>query len=579
MNEFERCPAELFHVLFEYFWAHEILHLFSNLNNRIDLILKFYSTYRINFQSIRKSDFDLICEQIPPEQIISLILSDQNDTIGQSKLFLSYFQIEKLINLRYLSLIRIKHEPLHRILSNLYKLNRLHSLSFDSSGGKGVLINKDNIFNEFDDKIYSILPKHYPEILPKLKYLSTYYSDELTLIHFPYLHQLRLYSSSFDHINEIFQHSPQLQCVTLFLNSFQNFHQIQSCHLLKRLYLIISEIKNEYELSDMSIIDGYRWQTITQSLMSFNFLLLVQDNLTEQSLDSFRTSFWIEEKHWFIAFYDKHLFTVSVSDFALPYMKLTSETSLYSTIPNNTLLYRSKYSIFQRRIVLNKNTFRFTSIKHLGLHWNDSFEILSSIIDINQLQTLTFLSNSYYLLKYMQYHMPNLRILNFQGVTRPLELLLEKGHLESVQLKQIRTLRFKTYLFQNEPMYYPNKLCHAFPFIEHLDTWPIRSRSDIIYCIEKFPRLTSATFYIHHSVNNASRCSELVPNLILNDIKQFFNCSATCHVDFYGQKITVPQHIHIWLGERFPNGISSNYQQPRFKYLWNEIKDIFHSFY
>ena len=73
----DRFPTELFHLLFEYFWADEILHSFSNLNDRIDSILKSYSVYRINFQSIRKSTFHLVCKQIRPEQVISLVISDE----------------------------------------------------------------------------------------------------------------------------------------------------------------------------------------------------------------------------------------------------------------------------------------------------------------------------------------------------------------------------------------------------------------------------------------------------------------------------------------------------------------------
>ncbi|UJR18324.1 hypothetical protein I4U23_005226 [Adineta vaga] len=329
------------------------------------------------------------------------------------------------------------------------------------------------------------------------------------------------------------------------------------------------EIKDEYELSDRNIIDGYRWQRIVQSLISFHFLFYVNDVLTEQSLDSFRTSFWIEEKRWFIAFYDKCLFTISISDHGLSHMKLFSGKPLYSTLPNNTILYRPKYSMFGRRICL-ENTFRFTSIKNLYLDWNDSFKILSSIIDLKQIEMLKLSWRYYYLLKDIQYHMPNLRILKFQDVIHSIKFL-EKEHIESAELKQIRTLKFETYLFWNESIDYIDKLSHSFPLIEHLSTWPIRSRSDIIYCIDKFPRLTSVSFHIHDSMNNASRCSEFVSDLILNDIKQFFHCSATCYIDCWGEATTVPEHIHIWLGKRK----FSTYQRPRFEHLWYKIKNTF----
>ncbi|CAF1647732.1 unnamed protein product [Adineta ricciae] len=236
----DRFPTELFHHLFEYFWADEILHSFSNLNDRIDSILKFYSAYRINFQSIRKSTFHLVCKQIRPEQVLSLVISDENDTIGQSELFLSYFQIEQFTNLRSLSLIHMKKESLHRFLQNLSNLKQLDSLSFDSSYRKRIFTDISSTSIENNIPIQINLPKYYPELLPRLKYFSTCYWDELTSIEFRNLRQLRLYSFTFHRVNEILYHAPQLHSLTLLLEYIRGFHQIQSCSSLRKLTLIIS---------------------------------------------------------------------------------------------------------------------------------------------------------------------------------------------------------------------------------------------------------------------------------------------------------------------------------------------------
>jgi hypothetical protein len=97
---FDRLSVELLHIVFTYFWAHKILYCFSNISDHIDAVLLMYSLYRINFQSILKCHFDMICRQIKIHQIILLILSDDGDTPGQSEVFLSLFHIEQLTRLR-----------------------------------------------------------------------------------------------------------------------------------------------------------------------------------------------------------------------------------------------------------------------------------------------------------------------------------------------------------------------------------------------------------------------------------------------------------------------------------------------
>lgn len=183
------------------------------------------------------------------------------------------------------------------------------------------------------------------------------------------------------------------------------------------------EIKDEYESSDRDIIDGYRWQRIVESLISFHFLLHVKNFPNEQSLNSFRTPFWIEEKRWFIAFYNRCLFTIDLS-----HMKLFSGTSLYSTI----------HFFIDLNIQYLKEEFLLTI--HFDL-FRLKILIFIRMIDLNQIEMLKLSSGSYYLLEDIQYHMLNLCILNFRDVICSLNLF-EKEHIESVQLKPIRTLKF-----------------------------------------------------------------------------------------------------------------------------------------
>jgi hypothetical protein len=112
--------------------AHELLFSFSDVSDYIDTILLSYAAYRIDFKLIRRADFDFVCRRIQPEQVISLILSDDNDTPGQTELLFSRFRLEEFIYLRSRTLIKIEFESFETIFVNLNKLKQLKALSFNN---------------------------------------------------------------------------------------------------------------------------------------------------------------------------------------------------------------------------------------------------------------------------------------------------------------------------------------------------------------------------------------------------------------------------------------------------------------
>lgn len=92
---FDLLPVELLHSIFIYFSAQDILYSFLNASDRLNAILPAYPSYRLNLKSITKVDFDLICSHIKPDPVLSLTLSDADDTPGESELFFSHFHIEQ----------------------------------------------------------------------------------------------------------------------------------------------------------------------------------------------------------------------------------------------------------------------------------------------------------------------------------------------------------------------------------------------------------------------------------------------------------------------------------------------------
>ncbi|CAF4067704.1 unnamed protein product, partial [Rotaria sordida] len=168
---FDLLPAELLYILFNYFSGHEILISFYGLSGYMNAILRSYSSYKLNFKSISRFNFDLICRNIRSEQIISLILCDSDDTSGQSELFFSYFQIEQFIRLQSLTLIEIEFKSLEFIFYNLSKLKQLRSFSFDASTIRHTYGPMNLNFGNKLQQINSILIHTYVQILPQLKFL------------------------------------------------------------------------------------------------------------------------------------------------------------------------------------------------------------------------------------------------------------------------------------------------------------------------------------------------------------------------------------------------------------------------
>ncbi|CAF1208316.1 unnamed protein product [Adineta ricciae] len=579
MTQLDRLPTELFYDVLKYFWAHEALHSFSNLNDRIDAILKSYPTYRINCRSIRKSAFHHICEWISPEQVISLILSDENDTPSQSKLFLSYFQIEQFINLRSISLIEINYGSLREILPSLSQLKQLQAVSLDDFGGKEIRIDSRDNRRTPHMNICSSSHRFCAEIFLRLRYLCTNYSEVLTVMHFPNLLHLKLNSGTLmSNVNKIFQHAPQLQSLTLCLSNLYDFTGGQPCYSLTQLSVTSAgkyensifssefkplvekrlkplcktehifvgvtmslneigqflrnfpnlthfEVKILYQNVDMTMATGYYWQTITQSLSSFSFKFRLQ---SEMYVNSFRTPFWVEEKRWFVAYHDRYLFTIS--DFALPYANISSNSFLYSTVPNHPILYRPQSSIVHERASLTHN-FRFSSVKTLELFWNDRWENLISIFDLEQVEDLSIGPASYPLLKYIQHHMPKLHTLSLANSSGISEIL---------------------------------RICGLEPFKQKI-------KSDMISFIDKFKQLTSVSFVVHKSMKNTILASQYDPSLIINRIEQYLHCTATCQPEYPSEYCSTPKRLHLWLGKRSLN----DQRQSQLGFVWCQMKKLF----
>ncbi len=233
-------PIELLHILFTYFPAHEILLSFSGVSDYIDGVLVAYPTWRLNFKSIRRDHFDLVCRRIQPEKVISLILSDDCDTPGQSELFFSRYQIEQFTHLQSLTLIKIEFESMESIFFNLGKLKHLSSLSFE---GDSITYKYPSRINDSSDelrRIRLIVFYGYSQTLPHINRLHLHNADVLTHIPLPQIRHLKIKECWHDKLRSVLQHVPLLEtlnvCVEL---ENPNMPITLISPTLNRLYLTI----------------------------------------------------------------------------------------------------------------------------------------------------------------------------------------------------------------------------------------------------------------------------------------------------------------------------------------------------
>jgi hypothetical protein len=225
---FDLLPVELLHTLFTYFLAHEILISFSNVSDYVDAIILAYPSYRLNFKSIFKANFDLICHRIKPDQVVSLTLSDDDDTPGQSELFLSRFRIEQFTRLQSLTLNNIELDTLESILSDLNKLDYLRSFSLHEKNTKTKYPTWVHDYSTMTACVKHLLSKTYIQVLPKLHRLNLSNGNTLETILLPHLRCLILAKSTVDELQMIFTQTPELRslnvCLCDNITTIEHFH-------------------------------------------------------------------------------------------------------------------------------------------------------------------------------------------------------------------------------------------------------------------------------------------------------------------------------------------------------------------
>lgn len=388
MSSFSSLPVELIHYLFQYFDISTIFFSIRYVCKRFHTIVDTYDRYKLDMRSISKSDFDRICSMLCPEKIVSIILANDMHTPYQIPTFLSRFSFDRFIHLRSLSLNKIEENNLFAILMHLSKCS-LQSLTIDCSAWcvfsytirvlLASTIAKSNLEKLDLNITYRYLDMiSWPPLPITLKYLRlercTFQEYCMILRHNIHLRQFHL-TDCLMYNSDDTMYRPTDLIAPLQLTSLS----FGPCFMrMKELLIFLSCTPRLQQLklivwtdSCDSVIDGKKWENFLSEKLPFlrEFQCFFDDDLghitndtvnIQSYLQSFRTPFWIEDKHWYVT---------------CDYIKSSSIVRLYTLPICNTLFTYHNHSKKISDSTWNDPKVFKHHVRELNLNLNELIEL------------------------------------------------------------------------------------------------------------------------------------------------------------------------------------------------------------
>lgn len=348
--QLESLANEVLVEVFEYFNTIDLFRAFHGLNTRFDqLLFNHFLHYNVNFQSVSKHDYDIFCRQhlaLILRRVISLRLSNDDETPNLPDHFLHHhFRISQFTGLQFLKLDSFDSiESLRSIILTCYRLPFLTHLKITLP-----LRFYDHNLNDLIRDIWSVSTLTHCDLHSNsISIISSVASLSLsTSIKYLSMKNVQL---SLKNLNWLLACTPCLQylCATVTCEQgyFESFAVVP---LLTRLKLFIdcplsvlsSTFKMMPNLShvtleithsfDRSYLNGNQWKELVQNCLPnikvlrffVRFFCFQEINIEQQidtSLDTFRSSFWIEEHQWFVRYeWNPQITNQHVSLYTLPY--------------------------------------------------------------------------------------------------------------------------------------------------------------------------------------------------------------------------------------------------------------------
>jgi hypothetical protein len=444
----ELLPNEVLLELFRYMDDTHLLCRFYNLNSRFNsLLFDHTKDFHLNFKSISRDNFDLICRWHLSriiDRVVSLHLSNDDDTPCQIDLFLfNGVKLRQFTHLKSFALCNFGcSNTFNRILSDLPKLRHLKYLKIDH-----VQFNINNK-SEFINIIWSLRKLSYFHISDDVWELNRRFTSALNVsspIERLYMMKTRFTLSQLAHL---FKCTPYLENLSISFSCHDDFPwghpgrfftgassllknmlptlralNMNFTGLQRQLEYIFQAMPNLHSMKievQSEYIDGCMWQKMISNHLSKLKVFHLRMSLPSRSVDdlwyrpfrkleTFQTSFWVDEHRWFVRcdwntegalrarLCHGLLYTVPYAFDTFYYLN-----QLYSksTCPNEIEVcsYNRVHTLLLdcslERKCISRLPNCFPSIRHLII--NRDFENIDSICPrLNQLKTLDIANSSF----------------------------------------------------------------------------------------------------------------------------------------------------------------------------------------
>ncbi|CAF4123406.1 unnamed protein product, partial [Rotaria sordida] len=442
-------------------------------------------------------------------------------TPDQSQLFLSHFQIDEFINLQSLTLIEIEKKSLEIINEHLNKLNRLRSFLFKLEINILFSMSFVNLHHLELSQCSLNLLENICLTTPWLKALNVTVIHEISNFEFQC------------------QHNCMIRLVLKINNSVRSMNEIEKFLLnfpcLKHLELF-TRIHDNF-------VTGHQLEILSKDLITFKFIFKITLHSIEETLDTFRALFWLQEKCWFVAYENNYLYTVPCSMYT--HINEHFQPPTYSTLLKNSIFYDNiiKLTLYVKLI---ETCHRFNNITILEIGYeNISIETLSAIVNLSGIMNLTLPSSmNKSKIKYLLNKMPRLQYLSidtlmsnetfeeFQNIGRNF-----LDNIQDLQLKQICELKISDYHIIDD-LYTIDQLCCIFPSIERLHI-SIGRLNTIIQLINCFKYLSIISLNLKYLSDKEKEYFASKSELIIDQIRQMIILT-------YKYQMANPC-LHLWI--------------------------------
>jgi hypothetical protein len=300
------------------------------------------------------------------------------------------------------------------------------------------------------------------------------------------------------------------------------------------------------------LLDGFRWEGFLKKreLIKFIFEFSLSRNLVcNQSefelLKPFRSSFWLEEKHWYVACHKNESNNKCPSIYSVPYFIPRSAGYLMASFrPLSTVPSYMEKQVFYDRNIDNlewyftpeegPQTYRYTKVNSLRVtHGCLPFylNILTSVVDLSRVRILDVSPNDHISapqLHVLFEHTPRLYHLTMRQIN---EALILPAHINSLHLK--RNVSNDNINFENI-----DRLRCELSHIKQLEI-KVRTEAMMIQVIERFDQLESIIFQWSGILTSRYTSSEWFQQ----NTRRLHENNFTCRIGYYRERDNIRRQI------------------------------------